>query len=235
MDYFMRQFTPSDLYSGSGINKQANLIMSQAEPDRFWQDRIHQYILQHNLTAFAELCELALPHLVVFLRQRFPQNDNHLHEATAIDCLMQYYGRPTQYNPEKLSLFSYLRMAARNDMLNALAKNGRDQTHLHDIEDPTLKPYLTEPNTFAQTDELDRWLTQHTRLSRQQILQALDDELSKTDKKLVTMMFNGVRDSRQYAIAMGVTHLDTSQQRQEVKRAKDRLTKKLQRFGAQLD
>ncbi|GIK55105.1 MAG: hypothetical protein BroJett015_07680 [Chloroflexota bacterium] len=209
--------------------------MSQGEPDRFWQDRIHQYILQHNTTAFAELCELALPHLVVFLRQRFPQSDSHLCEATAIDCLIQYHGRPSQYDPDKLSLFSYLRMAARNDMINALAKYGRDQQHLRDIEDPSLKPYLTEPNSFAQTDELDRWLTQHTRLSRQQILQALDDELSKTDKKLVTMMVNGVRDSHQYAQAMGLSHLDTDQQRQEVKRAKDRLTKKLQRFGAQLE
>lgn len=210
-------------------------MTSQPEPDRFWQDRIHQHILQQNTTAFAELCELALPHLVVFLRQRFPQSDKHLCEATAVDCLMQYYGRPAQYNPDKLSLFSYLRMAARNDMLNALARYSRDQTHLQDIDDPTLKPYLTEPNTFAYTDDLDRWLTQHTKLSRRQILQALDKELSKTDKKLVAMMFNGVRDSRQYALAMGLTHLDTGQQRQEVKRAKDRLTKKLQRFGAQLE
>jgi DNA-directed RNA polymerase specialized sigma24 family protein len=209
--------------------------MSNFEPDRFWQEQIHKQILQHKATAFAELCELALPHLVVFLQQRFPQYESGLHEATAVDCLMHYYGRPTQYNPDKLSLFSYLRMAARNDMLNTLTRDGRDQHRLLEIDDPTLQPYLQEPNTFAQTDELDRWLGQHTHLSRQQILQALDQELSRTDKKLMTLMLNGVRDSRQYAAVMGLTHLDTGQQRREVKRAKDRITKKLQRFGAQLD
>jgi len=209
--------------------------MAQMEPDRSWQEKTHGQILQQNTTAFAELCEIALPHLVLFLQQRFPQVDAHLHEATAIDCLMQYYGRPSQYDPQKLSLFSYLRMAVRNDMINALAKHGRDKSNLLNIEDPSLQPFLSEPNTFAQTDELDRWLSQRTRLSRQQILQAIDDELTRTDKKLVSMMLEGIRDSQQYASVMGLTHLSTSQQRQEVKRAKDRLTKKLQRFGTQLD
>jgi DNA-directed RNA polymerase specialized sigma24 family protein len=169
------------------------------------------------------------------LRQRFPQSDAHLHDMTVIDCLLNYHGRPTQYDPLKLSLFSYLRMSARNDMLNVLNQHTRYDKQLVDIDDPHVQTLLPEEDLLTDTGNLDEWLSQHTRLTRQQILKALDDQLTKTDKKVVLLMLDGVRDNRQFATAMGLTHLDTGQQRAEVKRAKDRLTKKLQRFGNQLD
>jgi DNA-directed RNA polymerase specialized sigma24 family protein len=209
--------------------------MTISEPERSWQAQLHQHILRQEPTAFAELCEVALPHLVDFLRQRFPQSDAHLHEMTAVDTLLHYHTRPAQYDAAKLSLFSFLRMAARNDMLNLLDKHGRADKRLLDINDPHVQTLLPPQDAIAEASELDDWPGQHTHLSRQQLLQALDKELTRTDKELMSMMFDGVRDSHQYASVMGLSHLDTGQQRLEVKRAKDRLTKKLQRFGRQLD
>lgn len=203
-----------------------------SEPDRNWQNQLHQRILREDPTAFAELCEEALPHLVAFLRQRFSQSDGDLHEMTAVDCLLQYHARPEQYDTNKLSLFSFLRMAARNDLLNLLDKYGRQNKRLLNIDDPGVQALLPAEDTIAEAGRLDDWLAQHTTLSRQQLLQALDGELTRTDKELILMMFDGVRDSRHYAFVMGLTDLDTGQQRVEVKRAKDRLTKKLQRFGS---
>ncbi|MBK7893319.1 MAG: hypothetical protein IPJ90_00115 [Anaerolineaceae bacterium] len=88
--------------------------MSASEPSRPWQTQKHKEILNgESPTAFAQLAELALPHLVHFLQQEFHQAEPHLHETAAIDALLTYHHAPQKYNPDKLTLFAYLRMAAR--------------------------------------------------------------------------------------------------------------------------
>lgn len=209
--------------------------MMVPEPDAGWQDQLHQRILTKDATAFAQLCEVALPHLVAFLRSRFSGQDKHLFEMTAIDTLLSYQTRPQQYNPARLSLFSFLRMATRNDMLNRLDKKGRRDQRLIDIDDPYIQSNLPSIPPVDEDESLEEWLSQHTPLSSQDVLQALDTELNEMDREVILLMLDGVRDSRQYASAMGISHLDTNRQRAEVKRAKDRLTKKLRRFGDKLD
>lgn len=209
--------------------------MMVSEPDSGWQDKLHQRILVKDATAFAELCEVALPHLVTFLRNRFSNQEIHLFEMAAIDTLLAYQARPQQYNPARLSLFSFLRMATRNDMINLLDKKGRRERRLVDIDDPYVQSGIPPAAPVDEAESLDDWLAQHTPLSRQDVLQALDTELDEMDRELIQLMLEGVRDSRPYASAMGISHLDTNHQRAEVKRAKDRLTKKLRRFGDKLD
>ncbi len=208
--------------------------MSIPEPSRQWQQQRHQRILQKDVTAFAEISEHALPHLVHFLEQQFPNQDVHQYEAVAIDSLMTYQAMPEKFNPEKLSLFAYLRMAARGDMLNAIDKEKRHNQRMYPIDDPSYQEQLPSLDLLTQTGELEEWLETHTQLSRAELLQKLDEDLDKTDKEILLLMLEGVRDSAQYAEVMGVSHLPLSEQRQAVKRAKDRLQKRLQRFGDQV-
>jgi hypothetical protein len=70
--------------------------------------------------------------------------------------------------------------------------------------------------------------------SFEDILEALSDELSAVDEQILLLILEGVRDGRRYAEVMQITHLDGPTQRREIKRAKDRITKKLQRFGKKL-
>jgi hypothetical protein len=62
-------------------------------------------------------------------------------------------------------------------------------------------------------------------------LAALDAELDPIDKDILLLMMEGVRETHRYAQVMGIVHQDEMEQRREVKRAKDRLIKQLQRFG----
>jgi len=55
------------------------------EPTILWQEKQHQRILDKDATAFAELCEIALPYLVNFLQSNFPKFDAHLREMVVID------------------------------------------------------------------------------------------------------------------------------------------------------
>lgn len=210
--------------------------MTPSEPSRSWQDQQYQRILHGDPIAFARLCELALPHLVAFLRAQFPQLEPHQHEMTAIDCLLDYHARPEQYDPDRLSLFAYLRMAARHDMLNAIDRENRYERRLLSLDEPATRIELTEQDSVSSPEfELEQWLQQHTDYSRQEILRALDAELDSVDRQLLLLMLDGVRETEPYAAVMDISHHDLVKQRREVKRAKDRLTKKLRRFGKRLN
>lgn len=209
--------------------------MTYSEPSQQWQTQQHRHMLRFHPTAFAELCEAALPHLITFLRSQFPYDEPHLHEMVAIDCLLDYQAKPERFDPEKLTLFGYLRMAARRDMLNAIDKKRRREQRLMSIDDPASHLQLSDEEDAKAQAELESWLQQHTDLSSQEILEALDSELEPADKKILMLMLEGVRESERYAEVMEISHWEEQDMRREVKRAKDRLAKQLRRFGERLD
>ena len=63
---------------------------------------------------------------------------------------------------------------------------------------------------------------------------ALEKDLDEYEKKVLMLMLDGVRDTESYAQELGVDHLDSSTQQKAAKRAKDRLVKKLRRFGQRI-
>jgi len=208
--------------------------MIDSELSREHQALLHERILRDDPIAFAELCELMLPQLTSFLQSQFPQHEAHLHETAAIDCLLDYHKKSRQFDSERLPLIAYLRMAARRDMLNAIDKNWRREQRLVNIDAPIAQPRLSDQAQNHDIEDLDEWLSQHTELSRQQILEALDSELSAGDREILLLMLDGERKSSQFAAAMGISHKNEQEQRRAVKRAKDRILKKLHRFGRQL-
>lgn len=205
--------------------------MRLSEPNRAWQDEKYQHLLRNNPTAFAEICEGILPHLVAFLQNQFPQQETHSVEMVAIDVLLKLRAEPKKYNPKKLSLAGYLRMSARSDMLNLLDKKRRRDQRLTDIENITLE---SKENPVEDHFALDEWLAQYTDLSRQEVLAALEAEIDPADKGILMLMLDGVRETERYAQVMGIGNQEEKFQRQEVKKAKDRLVKQLQRFGQRI-
>jgi RNA polymerase sigma-70 factor (ECF subfamily) len=204
------------------------------EPSRAWQDSLHLRILDEDVTAFAELCELALPHLIDYLEKSFPQYDSFLHETVAIDCLLDYQSKIEQYDLNRISLYAYLRMASRRDMLNAIDKANRMESRLADIDDPSIRSLIPSQAPAQEVSEMDEWLLDHTDLSLSQIIHDLDSELDDYEKKVLTLMLEGRRDTESFAKVLGVGQFDKETQQKAVKRAKDRLIKKLQRYGQRI-
>lgn len=209
-------------------------MINHNEPNRTWQDQQYQRLLRNYPTAFAELCERALPHLVSFLRDQFPQQDSHNLDMIVIDTLLNFRKELEKYDPEKITLFAFLRMAVRGDMLNLIDKNRRQEQRLVDLDDPAIENSLPQADSVEAHFELDEWLQQHTDLSRQELLEALANELDNTDREILLLMLEGVRATTEYAEVMGIGYQDEVDQRREVKRAKDRIIKKLQRFGQRM-
>ncbi len=204
------------------------------EPPRDWQDQIHRRILQEDTTAFAELCELALPILAKFLQARFSEPDSHLCESTAIDCLLKYYQTPRIYDPKKISLFAYLRMAARYDLMSAFDKEQRLHQRLTSLDELVEGPQTQNDDDRDSQVALDDLLQRHTDWSFAEITQALEEHLDRDEKRCLWLMLEGVRENVRYVEALELAQLDETEQRAEVKRVKDRLVKKLQRFGASI-
>ncbi|MCB8945117.1 MAG: hypothetical protein H6658_15330 [Ardenticatenaceae bacterium] len=208
-----------------------NSMMNIVEPNRATQEQFYQRLLRNDPTVFAELCERALPHLTAFLREQFPQQEQHDAEMVAIDVLLQFRSEVAKYDAEKLSLFAYLRMAARGDMLNLIDKQRRRGERVVGLESTAVLHTIPDTGEMESHFELDLWLQEHTDLPRQEIYDRLAGELAAADKVILSLILEGVRATADYAAVMGIGHLSEPAQRREVKRAKDRILKQLRRFG----
>lgn len=205
------------------------------EPSRAWQESQHQRILKKDATAFAELCEQALPHLVEYLRGCFAGVDGDLLETATIDCLLGYHTHPEQFRTGGITLYAYLRMAARYDTLNALDRLRRHERRSVPLEalDASLENQSLEPG-FGQR-ELDELVSGRTKSSLPEILKILEKELDEVEKRVLWLMLQGERDSQPYVAILGIEPMDLQGQRNEVNKAKDRIMKKLRRLGARLE
>ena len=208
--------------------------MSRGEPARDWQDEHHQRIIRQDATAFAELCEQALPHLVTFLRAKFPQVEGQILETVSIDCLLGYHAKPVQYQGGGISLYAYLRMAARYDVLNELDHLRRRDRHLTSLDALEVTQDLQGQDLLAAGQELDALLHDHTHRSLADVFAIVEMELDEVEKKVLWLMLQGERNAQTYVDILGLGGLGLPEQRSEVARVKDRLMKKLRRLGKRL-
>ena len=197
---------------------------------------IHDRLVERDPTAPADLAEQVLEQLLSRLRRRFPElaHDTLLDDAV-VDAVLSYAERPEQFDPMKAPLVAYLTMSARGDVLNALArrkKQTRREVSLQVVEEsPSARKTLSEHGYLASADDVvierfesDR-VAQHLRAAAR----------SSQDVVVLQLMVDGERRTERYAAVLGVDHLDDAEQRRIVKQAKDRLKKRLERIGAQLN
>jgi RNA polymerase sigma-70 factor, ECF subfamily len=190
-----------------------------------WQQEIHERLLAGDVTAPAELAETLLEPLLNRLTKKYPQlPDPDLLPEAVIDSLMSYIKRPVQFDPDKRSLLGFLSMAAEGDLLNALAKDKRrrqKETSLEDVELEVVGGNYRLEGTITETDP-----------EKNPVLQILPRIFGDPkDLHAVELMLAGERTTEAFAKVLELQHLPLDQQRREVKRHKDRLKKRLKRYG----
>jgi len=189
---------------------------------------IHQRLLKKDPIAPSELVENYIESLVLKLGRRFPNlGDPHFVHDAAADALLNYAQHPERFNPEKGKLFPYLLMSARGDLINRLKSEGRRRQREVHIENVELQPDLRNISSEqSENIELPPGLSMVDIES--QIEQIINNQ---TDRTLLELILDGERRTECYAEVLGITNLNMKEQRRQVKRAKDRLTKRLQRLG----
>lgn len=189
---------------------------------------LHQRLLAGDVTASAEIADTYLPELVTYMEGRNPAvDDPHLPAQAAIDALYNYLQRPEQYNPEKATLDAYLRMSAQGDLLNALEKQAREHRRQGgeqavELDAPGAEYQIEASTGLTVEEQVD------SRISPvwPKIEALIPDPV---DLEIVRLMMEKVRKTSAFASILGITHLSSEEQEQQVKRHKDRLKKRLKR------
>jgi DNA-directed RNA polymerase specialized sigma24 family protein len=200
------------------------------EPEPEWQNTIHAALLNHDkFTAFRDLCTEAIPHLERHLKHRFPNTPSDERYDVIVELLYSYQDKPEQFQPEKSSLFTYLRMAAEGDMLNLLAKVKRELQRtaysLDDDEHEGVEDQLWDGN--ISVEEMIA-----LKLRIQEIIPQLP--LDDIEEAVLTLILAGEHTTSAFAEVMGLAQEEEVTQARRVKQMKDKLIKRLRRLQLRL-
>jgi hypothetical protein len=192
---------------------------------------LHEALLGGDNAARVRLAELLLP----ALGRRFAnRRDLERHDIESIIglCIATYLSAPDKYDRAGAPLLAYLYRDIDGDIRNEVAKKSRRpevpaEDEVLELRAPRGNPTV-EDEVVERLDPLDR--------PRWQVEAALAQmkELSHEDREILRLRGEGVRSTHVYAQVLGIAHLPAEQQRREVKRAKDRLDKRLGSIGARL-
>ena len=194
-------------------------------PTDAWYRQVHDRLLQGDPTASADCAGAVIGPVTKRLERRFPEHRGSDVLADAVtDAVFSYLRRPAQYDPARRGLLGFLAMAAEGDLKNALAKWQRRkemEVPLDDVDVETLAGNRMvgsgDPAGEGDLDEIRSGVN------------ALFDH--PRDRRLAELVLDGERSVEPYARILKVNNLPIDEQRREVKRHKDRIKKRLERYG----
>jgi hypothetical protein len=192
--------------------------------------RLHGRLCENDPVATADVCRAYAEPLRAWLGRRVPWADPHLVQSAVNDALFRYVQEPQAYDPARLDLGAYLRMAAWRDLFNLLRNEQRHQRRRLPWSDVELGE--ERGNIPGREEEPSRRLEREEEAARREaFLSSVRDELTPEEGRVLDLMCEGERDTRRFAAALGALGLPAAEQVREVKRAKDRIRKRLQRGG----
>jgi len=165
-------------------------------------------------TAREELATWYLPLLMHFLARAFPQVATELREDAADRALISFLCRPGRFHPERATLGTYLRMAARRDLLNLLQQEYRAKRGIP-------LDSVTEPVDHRNKTQDEELSWDHPRLAAEVAA------LNAQEQIALELMRSGVRDTASFVNALGWNDLVKHEQPHAVKQLKDRVKKRL--------
>jgi RNA polymerase sigma factor (sigma-70 family) len=179
--------------------------------------QLHQRLVQQDPTASRDLFTQYSSRLVAYLRQQNPRLEEDYFYDAANDAIVSLLSHPDQYDPTRLDLGAFLRMAATGDLRNLLTKESRKQQK-RDFGVELDQISRKEPE--EELDPLD-W--------NDSGIQEIVSRWNTDDQKIASLIREGERKVESFAAILGISHLAIEDQRKQVKQVKDRLIKRLQR------
>ncbi len=211
--------------------------------DQNWQLTQHNNLLTGDPVASSIIADRIYPIVVNHLQLKYPKIDEALIISAASDAMINYIKRPAQYDPQKGSLESYLKMSADGDLKNLL-KSQKERSKKEILSDPML-PELNNNKKVVELHEgsaellTERGVVGQCASSNPEtdlVEKERDTSLAKIfsneiDRRLGNLVINGVRETTHYADVLNINALPISEQRLLVKRHKDRIKKCIERSG----
>jgi|DewCreStandDraft_1066081.scaffolds.fasta_scaffold13459_3 hypothetical protein len=203
------------------------------------EQALHARLLAGDPTAPAELAETSLPRLVARLGRYYKNVDPQLLESAAIDAVLDLAMHPHRYDPARGRLASYLLMAARRDLLNALQRTQRRAAHERPLTviDPSAGDVeLASPARNLRASEADDPLELliQREAADPRLMAAIREQCDEREWAVFQLLLDGEDRTAAYAQVLGIPHLSPREQAQEVKRVKERLKKRARRLVQRL-
>jgi hypothetical protein len=188
---------------------------------------LHARLLAGDLLAHRELCLTFIPPLVAILSRSFPR-DPELVQTAVHDAIVTYVNNPAAYAPDLLDLGRYLRMSAHRDLLNLLRLEARQTRLLNPLPDVELAD-------DHGNNVLDAALIKEEAEAARLTVQRLRGDLNERDRAVLDLILEEERRTTVYATVLGVADQPENEQARIVKRAKDRVKKRIERGGENHD
>jgi RNA polymerase sigma-70 factor (ECF subfamily) len=192
---------------------------------------IHNRLLAGDPTATAEFAEVALGPLKRALHSIFRSiRDDALLNDAAVDAYMEYVKAPEKYDPQRSSLFSFLKLAAKRDALNALRRDKKFQ-HAQPLDDEPVELNVfsgNKPGRVQKHDQKESDIV--TQIDSQARVRNIFTAVREPqDRAVLKLMMDGERNTSAFATALGISHLSKREREHRVKQCKDRLIKYIKR------
>jgi hypothetical protein len=199
-----------------------------------YEIELHKLIQSGDDLAFAELCDKYLEPTIKKVRNfnwQIHLDDSSLISEVVIDSFYGYFYNPEKFNPEKQTLERFLVMDSEGDLKNAWAGRAKHQQKFKIIVNEV---EFDEQYGSKGTGEIQNMSTPTQIMIDNEAAKILDIELrkhfdSEKDIEMANLILAKERETDAYAVVLQITHLDFEEQRQEVKRNKDRIKKVLDR------
>jgi RNA polymerase sigma-70 factor (ECF subfamily) len=195
-------------------------------PDRDALCALHERLLSGDRLASEELSRLVLPALVEELVRRFPRADEHLIRDGVIDAVFDYCTDPQRFDASrKVPLDRFLATAAWRNVDNLFVAERRRKQRER-------RAGGKKSEADVGLDPVARNIQQEEQKQAEQKRQALSAALKTSqDREMLALWLDGVKNTREYARALNITHLSFEQQKDEVYRNKERIIRFLRRRG----
>jgi DNA-directed RNA polymerase specialized sigma24 family protein len=138
--------------------------------------------------------------------------------------LLDLCSRPETFDPSRhVPLDRFIAQAAWRNIRDILRGEKRRKVREEKAEEFSGNNLVELPSPVANSEES---VSQREQQQTDELMRTLDNPM---DRKILELKLAGVRRTEEFARVLGVNHLSVAEQRQAVKRAKDRIDVHLKR------
>jgi DNA-directed RNA polymerase specialized sigma24 family protein len=187
-------------------------------------NELHQAQLRGDPTASADIFSEAYPRLCRAIHAIAPAaNEDHVSDACT-NAIVEYLANPAKFDARKSSLWTFLNVIARRRLTDARRSARRE--HLDETTRAEFELLSSPTNNNSGED----YVLSHE-IARTHLREIAQDE---KELRVLELMCSGIRDTEQYAVALGLDSSDPATAR-EVKRVKDKLKARLRKVRYDID
>jgi len=194
---------------------------------------IHSLILTGDALALSRLFDLYGSYLIKVIKRRYPKcakSDSALILEAVNEGLFGYFRNPKTFNPSLSSLKRFLEVASERDLQNLLTKHAKHvKGRIEVSEDVELEENfwnrVKKSNGSTDGQLIDE---ESLRLVNSELEKHFDNQI---DVEMAKLVLAAERETEAFAALLDLEDLSVEQQREEVKRNKDRVKKVLDRYN----